>query len=242
MLLEEITRSGESERVHDFRVSLRRVRSLIKLYLHESVPFPAELKSAVRSTNAIRELDVLIESIDPALFPKTLRLLGELRRKHFRKRFTGAFRNEAFCSLNLYYDALCDANLDISAEHLIATVETRYLAGVKKYGEINEKTSQEELHKLRVDFKNIRYGLEFLRAEKFADEKEKIAECKKIQNPLGAVQDAYNQVDWLRKLSRSHPNAETKRLLQERKKGLKKLKAASRSALSPAPAGSRSPG
>jgi CHAD domain-containing protein len=139
-----------------------------------------------------------------------------------------------------YYDTLCDTNPDISEKHLIGTVEKHFEQCLRVYHSMDENASQKEVHRLRVDFKNARYGFEFLREAGLWDEPEKISACKKLQTALGAVQDAYNQIDWLKKLYRRHPCSETEKLLKERKSGLKKLKAASRSARSPERSDTRS--
>lgn len=231
-LLDTLVRSNDSKEVHNFRIAIRRVRSLTTLYLKESVPFPHELKSVVKSTNAIRELDVLIESLNKKRSPKTCHQLSRLRREYLDSSLTSEFKAQALLAIRNYYESLCDANPDINPEHLIQTVERHYSSAVADYAAINDTTSQKELHQLRIRFKNARYGLEFLNTALIRDEHNKIAECKKIQNQLGAVQDAYNQIEWLRKVQKHAPSSETAGVLKKRKKWLKQLKAASRSARS----------
>ncbi len=243
LTLREIAPEGNnSDDIHEFRVALRRVRSLVKLYLETAVGFPAQLKSAVKATNSLRELDVLIESLNPSDYPKTFKRLKRMRRDCFKKIFRHGFQKNTLQELHLYYDLLCDSDIDLSAEHLIETVERHFDQSLEIYQTVDEKTSQKKLHALRVEFKNSRYGFEFLRTAGFRDEAEKIACCKKFQNVLGAVQDAYNQIEWLKKLYRKYPLDETAKLLEKRKKELKKLKAASRSVQSGATGGTRSSG
>lgn len=232
IVLDAIARSGEAEEIHEFRVSLRRTKSLARLYLNDLLPFPEELKSALKATNSLRELDVLIASLKPSEYPKTLKLLRQMRQERFDALWEKGFYERVPTMLRQYYDTLCAANPAIDSAQLVTTVEGGFKTALARYRTVDENTPQKELHQLRVDFKISRYGLEFLRAERLGEESEKIEACKRVQNTLGNVQDAYNQVEWLRKLYRLRPNAETKRLLKERKKGLKKLKAASRSALS----------
>lgn len=232
LILAGLMREGKNEEIHEFRVALRRVRSLVKLYLKDSISFPDELKSAVKKTNPIRELDVLIESIDPSDFPKTSKMLRQTRRERFHRLFTDSFITNTLQALSRFDHTLCDANPDIADEHFIRTLEEYFKSAVDAYRSLNEETGQKEFHSLRVDFKNIRYGFEFLNAEAVLNKPDTKRECKKFQNTLGAVQDAYNQVHWLKKLYKQNPRDETLRLLKERKKRLKKLKAASRSSLS----------
>ncbi|MGD9716031.1 MAG: CHAD domain-containing protein [Sulfuricurvum sp.] len=229
-LLDALMQNRGSGDVHDFRIAIRRVRSVTALFLSGSVPFPSELKAAVKSTNPIRELDVLIESLKPKRYPKTCRTLSLLRGRHADAAFSPEFKTQTLNAIRNHYDTLCDADPDISSTHLIDTVERYYASALSDYGRICPETSQKELHRLRVRFKNARYGLEFLASSQLREEHRKIAECKKIQNRLGRVQDAYNQVEWLKKVYKRSPSSETAELLRERKKELKALKAASRSA------------
>lgn len=231
-LLDVAARKKKSDDVHDFRVALRRVRSLIKLYLKASVVFPKELKAAVQATNPIRELDVLIESLKKKKYPGTIKRLARMRRKRARCLFTDEFVRETLSSLHCFRDTLSQTHPAIAQDRLIRIVEENYRTCREGYSAINENTKKKEFHRLRVEFKNTRYGLEFLYASGLRDEHIKINECKSFQNSLGAVQDGYNQVFWLKKLLRKHPCAETRKLLKRRKKKVKKLKAASRSAQS----------
>lgn len=231
-LLDAAARKKKSDDLHDFRVALRRVRSLIKLYLKASVVFPKELKATVQATNPIRELDVLIESLKKKKYPGTVKRLARMRRKRARRLFTDEFLRETLNSLHCFRDTLSHTHPAIAQDRLRQIVEESYLSCRERYGAINDNTTKKELHSLRVAFKNTRYGLEFLQASGLRDEHAKINECKSFQNTLGAVQDGYNQVSWLKKLLRKHPCAETRKLLKRRKKKVKKLKAASRSAQS----------
>ncbi len=228
IMLGTLSREGGEEEVHAFRVALRRVRSLVKLYLKHILPFPAELKSAVRGTNTLRELDVLIGSLTPAEYPQTVKALKRMRREHLETLLRSDFAETTRKVLLEYCNDLCNANPPLPAEKLLRRIEGHFTASLEVYRSISVQTRQKELHRLRIDFKNARYGFEFLRDEGIGEEDAKIAECKKIQNALGAVQDGYNQIEWLKKLYKHQPCEETKRLLKERKQGLKKLKAASR--------------
>ena len=242
ILLGAAAREGKEEQIHQFRVALRRSRSLVKLYLDTSVPFPKELKSAVKATNAIRELDVLIASINPSKYPETLKTLQQMRGEYFDDHVTDDFRRSTLESLRRYEDLLCGADPDIPEQELVERVEAHFSSSLDAYRSISDKTTQKELHTLRVDFKNARYGFEFLRDEGIAEEAEKIGECKNLQNILGEVQDGYNQIEWLEMLYKRRPCGETKKLLKKRKKGLEKLRAASRSVLSRAARDTRSSG
>ncbi len=229
VMLREISMSKKSDDVHEFRVAIRRVRSILKLYAIEAPVFPDALKAAVKATNAIRELDVLLDSIDKTKYPKTHSHLSTLRREEADVLFSDTFKHETSKILWEYYDLLNKTNPSLVTKTLIQTVEKAYREALKEYDAIDENTPQKQLHRLRVRFKNLRYGLEFLAINALKNEEKKIVECKSVQNTLGAVQDAYNQIAWLKELEKRFPSDETKKLLVKRKQKLKRLKAANRS-------------
>ncbi len=231
-LLKRGVRHHRSDDLHEFRIALRRVRSLATLFLTSHIPFPAELKSALKATNPIRELDVLTASVQKNKYPKTFRRLVRMRDRRAEKVIDSSYLRKTGRALCRYAEQLGRITPPPDEQTLIQTVEKYYQEALARHRAIDEHTPQKELHALRVAFKNSRYGLEFLSASGIPDEKEKIVLCKTLQNILGAVQDGYNQIDWLKKLARKHPCDETDTLLKKRKKKLRRLKAASRSALS----------
>lgn len=84
-LLPKIDSGSDSENLHHYRVSLRRARSVIKVYLKQSDHFEEALKSLLKSTNALREIDVLVMGIDGVRFPLLLSDLKQYRNGLYHK-------------------------------------------------------------------------------------------------------------------------------------------------------------
>lgn len=225
-LIFHIVSDGESTDIHHFRIAIRRTRSLLHLYPDSKNGFPPLLKEAVRQTNILREIDVLLLSVSPKEYPKTFKRLRNLREEHYRSIFTERFKQEVVQTLHRYYDDLCKNNRDIGPEQSVAIAEAYYKECQEAYLALPENASQKELHALRIKFKNGRYGLEFINESSLADEEEKISACKTYQNILGSIQDTYNQIKLLKKIDAQYPCEETADLIRKRKKRLKKLKKA----------------
>lgn len=219
-LIFKITSDGEMIDIHQFRVAIRRIRSLSKLYL-DNIPFPAVLKKAVKETNLLRELDVLLSTIDSSTHPKSLKYLTLLRDDTFRSIFTDSFKQEVINSISQFYDTLCSLNPD--TESLIPRAEAYYQECIDDYHSLLNHPTQKEFHHLRIKFKIARYSLDFLHESSIADEEEKRDECKRYQDILGVIQDTYNQRSLLKKLYAEYPMKEFKELIKQRKKILKKL-------------------
>ncbi|MDD5160381.1 MAG: CHAD domain-containing protein [Sulfuricurvum sp.] len=232
VLLHSIQESGKVEQIHEYRVALRRIRSLVKLFLKESMPFPKILKAAMQETNSIRELDVLISSLSRSKYPKLFKHLSKLRKQNFKTVFTSTYLNRTLSLIDEYSNLLAQDNPDFISEILIQKVLTHYQHCLDTFLALDSNADSKTLHRLRIEFKDARYGFEFLEISDLHQCREVIAHCKQLQNILGAIQDTVNQIDLLKKIYQEFPSSEVKELLQKQKKELQKLKDTTRSELS----------
>lgn len=211
----------DSEFLHDFRVALRRTRSLLQLvkgvYPEDKVMFfKKELGDVMRRTNNLRDLDVyLLEQGDFAeLLPDGLGIglesffgdLGSERRTVFRK-FSREFQGPKVTRELKAWQTFLEQGADsASADCLDAEVPVRDLANrllskrfrriLKDGRKITPETPDEAVHDLRIQFKKFRYLLEFFRSLYDADEFGfLIKRSRKIQNVLGSFNDACVQTE-----------------------------------------------
>lgn len=106
VILHSLQYSAKEEEIHEFRVTLRRIRSLVKLLLGKSIPFPKILKAVMQETNSIRELDVLISSLSRSKYPKLSKHLSKLRKQNAKTLFTSIYLDKTL--------SLCWMNIPIS--------------------------------------------------------------------------------------------------------------------------------
>lgn len=232
VILHSLQYSAKEEEIHEFRVTLRRIRSLVKLLLGKSIPFPKILKAAMQETNSIRELDVLISSLSRSKYPKLSKHLSKLRKQSAKTLFTSIYLDKTLSLLDEYSNLLLESNPNFLSEIVIQKVLTHYQHCLDSYLALETDADPKTLHRLRIEFKDARYGFEFLEISDLHHCKEVISHCKQLQNSLGAIQDTVNQINLLKKIYQQYPLAETKELLQKRKKELQKLKDTTRSELS----------
>lgn len=230
LLFKKMLEDGNSDDIHEFRVSLRRVRSLITLFLSPQIAFPKELKSALKSTNPLRELDVLIGTINPLKYPNTHKYAMRMRAEILSAIMSLDFYEHTLRLLRSFYQLCNEISSCPEDAAMIAITEMHFKKCLEDYASLSSQTPASDLHKLRVQFKIVRYGLEFLNTANIQEEHERIALCKSIQDKFGAIQDSKNQVSWLKKIYRLHHSQETKKLLQRRKKRLAALINTNRSA------------
>lgn len=223
VLVHSLKYDGKEEALHEFRVALRRIRSLIKLFLDDSVPFTKSLKTMMNATNTMRELDVLLNSISSAQFPKLFKQLSKHRQKIVQTLFTPAFVHQTLLLLDKSSDYFFQNDSYFISEILMQKTLTHYQHCLDTYESLEKNTKSKTLHHLRVQFKNARYGFEFLEIADIHEAKEIIEHCKTVQNSLGGIQDAVNQIKLLKQMRREYHTSEIKELLKQRKNSLEKL-------------------
>lgn len=224
LMLHSFAHRKKRDDLHEFRIALRQIRSLSKLFLDDTIPFPEPLKAAVKATNPIRELDVLMGTLSSSEYPKLLKQLSKIRKNTLKSLFTPKFVRQTSLLLDEYYDQVSQVDFHIIPEILVQKVLTHYQHCLSTYESLDEDAKPKTLHRLRINFKDARYGFEFLNVSDIHKSQKIIQHCKQMQTSLGAVQDALNQVEWLEKLYQSHPSSALKELLQKQTKALKKFK------------------
>jgi CHAD domain-containing protein len=204
----------DSEFLHDFRVAVRRSRSLLGQVKHVFSPeIVADLQSDLRTlgklTSRLRDLDVylLMQSRYEALVPESLRpgvlqLFRSLKvkRRNEMKILTAAMAGTAYQAALENLEKFADKDrradrLSLSGRRpIIETAKTviakRYRSIVKSGRKITLATPDQKIHDLRIDCKKLRYLLEFF-ASLFPNEEMKtlIKQLKILQDNLGTFND-----------------------------------------------------
>jgi CHAD domain-containing protein len=224
VVLHSLKYEGKEVQLHELRITLRRIHSLVKLFMDDFTPFHKALKKALKATNPIRELDVLLASLSPSKCPKLFKQLSNLRQEAFKTLFTSKYTLHLLLVLDHCADFFSQTDSHHIAEILTQRVLTHYQDCLNSYSLLKGDETPSTLHHLRIKFKDVRYGFEFLEISEIHPCREIILQCKKQQNTLGAIQDAVNQVKWLRKFYQKYPSSEAKNVLAKRKRSLEKLK------------------
>jgi len=214
------------ESLHRFRVALRRFRSVLAAYTTDMYAPDVIVKSMVKLTNRLRETDVFLASIDPSEYPKLHQALTQFREKQYKKLWKPETAERFGHSLDTLMGDFDALKLDPGAKKLIRTGEKLYDAAKKAHKALTKDSKEEKIHETRLLYKQVRYLLEFLNESALIDAEKKIRKVKTTLDHFGAIQDAVNQLDWLRRFCDKHPSDECHALYAERKKALKELKKA----------------
>lgn len=206
----------DTEFLHDLRVAARRTRTAltqIKGVVPKNTikPFLEGFKWLGSVTGECRDLDVHLQDIrryrrahpdlDEALDPLT-RAVEEARARAYEDVRTG-LRSRRFadlvCDWEAYLEGPTPGVAPAKARRPIRitaskTILKAYRRMVDRGVRLGEDPSAGELHRLRIDGKNLRYLLEFFRSLYPAKKVDRlIKELKTVQDVLGGFNDAKNQ-------------------------------------------------
>jgi CHAD domain-containing protein len=204
----------DTEFLHDFRVSVRRARSLLSqmkgvLDAGTTATLQKRLKAMGAVTGNVRDLDVYllkkaayIDRVPDVLKPGVIQLFRTLQRKR-RYAKDRMVRAMAGCD---FTTALSDLDAYVGADPLTgpgtpkgsrpigelakAVIFKRYRRIVKKGGRVSDTTPDERLHDLRIECKKLRYLLEFFTSLFPEDQMKKLVkQLKQLQDNLGDFND-----------------------------------------------------
>lgn len=216
-----INKNEDTEYLHDYRICLRKVRSLVNLMKDT---FPAEvyeeLKSRLgnlsRKTNQLRDLDVYLldkgkyESMLPgSLQGGVIEMFQDFSRKQVRARRSvknwiqsDAYKTEMSRVLDLLQSL--DDLPEVGSSHerlkvVIAKKAKKRFRKIRTIGmHIHPETPDEEVHELRIECKKFRYLMDFFGALFDAEAVKKLSSrLRKLQNTLGKFNDYSVQQDAL---------------------------------------------
>lgn len=213
---EDGSRSGEDiEDVHDMRVSIRRMRSLLRLlevyYKPKAIqPFMRSMRRVARALGTVRDLDVLLvdlirfqESLDEdnqTAFQATIDLLNaerDLARQDLNNTLDkGDYRRfvENFGAFLVTTGAGAkpsdDGTQPMQIRHILPAIIYEHMATIRAYDNlIDDGTPTVTLHALRIEFKQLRYLVSPFADIMGTQVKDFVKELKAIQDHLGRLND-----------------------------------------------------
>ena len=216
MVLHEAgTRIGEDiEELHDMRVATRRMRAAFEVFQDAYDPKAVKrhlkgLRATGRALGRVRDLDVFMEKAQQYLdtLPQEqwsglepLLALWENERQIDREKMLEHLDSEKYTTFKrqfLEFVSTPGAGAKPVPEtspnlvlHVAPVLIYTRLASVRAYGPMLGSATIEQLHSLRIEFKKLRYTLEFFREVLGEESKALIEEVKILQDHLGDLNDA----------------------------------------------------
>ena len=221
------SRTGEDiESVHQMRVSIRRMRSLFRLigaYYRPGIvtKYQRGLRDIARALGAIRDLDVLILDMEefqvslpaessPAM--EALLTLVDARRSQYRIRLNELFDSKGYGRFVRQFRRLCKkpgggarrikrSEAPHQVRHVLPLLLHERMARVKAYDTVLPAVEDTTLHDLRVEFKQLRYAVEFYQPVLGVSAGRFLRQIKAMQEILGRINDIAVFTAYLRRLN-----------------------------------------
>lgn len=193
----------DEEILHNLRVNLRKVRSLLKIFngvFDEKVTlfFGENFKILANSTNKKRDLDIFLGFLSEQkhaneliyFVQKALNLEYENVRSYLSDEENYSFLKEWEIFLNegeFYRSKLFDVSLSRLGSFKLRTL---LVLAQKRLKSLDQDCPNESFHKIRIELKKVRYTYEFLSEIFYFDGLKKYEErLKDMQEIFGALQD-----------------------------------------------------
>lgn len=206
----------DSEFLHDYRVSIRKLRSVLSLikgaYPKEDTrKLKTSLGNLARRTNRLRDLDVYLMESDSlrAMLPEYLkpgldRMFADFRKERIKelravsRHLKSKTYDKAVTTLLNFFSQETPAQGERSDLPIgeIATAEIRrhYNRVAKSGAALDDSTPDEQVHELRIECKKLRYLLELFSSLFPPKEIKTITrQLKGLQNTLGLFNDYFVQ-------------------------------------------------
>ncbi len=218
----------DSEFVHQYRVNIRKARSLVSLFKKVFTPerygyLNRELKALGKRTNTLRDLDVFLlaysgyrDMLPDHLHPGLKQMMARLRRRRRTalRRVCQELQDETYGrdvealrdDLSQGPDFATDRSRQPIRNLVAKKVRSQYAAIVRDGARIDDRTPDDAVHELRIECKKLRYLLElFMELFSPANMKQLITPLKLLQDNLGRFNDYAVQSDFLGSLAAHRP-------------------------------------
>ncbi|MBF0289625.1 MAG: CHAD domain-containing protein [SAR324 cluster bacterium] len=203
------------EFLHDFRVAVRRSRSLLSLLkgiFHDTITdeLKTDLKKMGSLTGALRDHDVYLDKKDEykkmvpaALRPGLDKYFEDIHKQRIdeQKKLTQFLQSKEYQQISRKWQQYMRApqladmdkgnNADISIKKLASkSISKRYKKIIATGQMFDHQTEDSEIHQMRIEFKKLRYLLEFFKSLFSKNEMNHfIQQLKTVQNCLGNFND-----------------------------------------------------
>ena len=216
----------DPEELHQLRVTLRRIDATLGLFKHQ---LPATLarsrrtaKALMRNLGAARDLDVLLAELDrycvdlpehERAAAQPLRALLEAERTRVRSRMVRALDSQAtrhwlqtLASASVESSATGGFEADSALTVMPERVRRRYRKLRKAVRALRASASMDDYHEVRRRAKQLRYAIESSRVMLGKPADDVLKSLRRLQDKLGAHQDAYVAQNHLAALASDRAN------------------------------------
>lgn len=223
--LDEYIKDPNEDNIHDIRIAIRRMESAYRILPkknredEEIKNYLKEAKTLFKVNTQIRDFDIIrakLEKKHMVQFSQIINSISDKRKSQLDAGHGLAVQLKDISPPKLKRSKVTESKLRKRFQKIISKLIVEINHGIPIVLEDDKKI--EEIHKLRKNFKKLRYSIE-LTSDKI-DSLKSIKSLKKIQDELGSIHDSDIFLDYLRDIEGSHELAGAIReeILERRKK------------------------
>lgn len=223
--LDEYIKDPNENNIHDIRITIRRMESAYRILPKKNREntniknYVKQAKTLFRINTQIRDFDIIrakLEKKHIIQFSQIIDFIGSRRKHQLNAGHRLALQLRDISTPKLKEKNVTESKLRKRFQKIMSELIVeinRYIPVV-----LEDDKKNEELHKLRKNFKKLRYSIE-LTSDKIGPLKS-IKSLKMIQDELGLIHDSDIFLDYLRSIEGSHELSEVIReeILERRKK------------------------
>lgn len=223
--LDDYINDPNEDNIHDIRIAIRRMEAVCRILPKKNRKkediqnYIKQAKTLFRINTQIRDFDIIrgkLEKNRSIQFAQIIHSINNNRKHQLDAGHRLALKLKNISQPRLKENDIIESKLQKRFQKIVSELIVEINRNVPLV--LNDDKKIEELHKLRKDFKKIRYSIE-LTTDK-TDSLKSIKSLKKIQDELGSIHDSDIFLDYLREVEGPHELSETIRneILERREK------------------------
>lgn len=223
--LDEYIKDPNENNIHDIRIAIRRIESAYRILPKKNRKnkdvknYVEQAKTLFRINTQIRDFDIICAKLEKkhmAQFSQVIDSINNKRKDQLNAGHRLALQLRDISPPKLKERDITESKLRKRFQKITSELIVEIHRSIPLV--LGDDKKIEEIHKLRKNFKKLRYSIE-LTSDKI-DSLKSIKSLKKIQDELGSIHDSDIFLDYLRGVEGPHELAETIReeILERREK------------------------
>jgi len=223
--LDDYITDPNEDNIHDIRIAIRRMEAIYRILPkknrknEEIQDYVKQAKALFRINTQIRDFDIIRSKLEKNHSTQFSQIIDSMNNKRKHQLGAGhrlALKLKSISQPKLKENDVIESKLRRRFQKIVLELVAEINRNIPLA--LSDDKKIEEIHKLRKDFKKIRYSIE-LTTDKI-DSIKSIKSLKKIQDELGSIHDSDIFLDYLRGVEGSHELSETIRneILERREK------------------------
>ncbi|HJU13763.1 MAG TPA: CHAD domain-containing protein [Candidatus Nitrosotalea sp.] len=208
-VLDNYIKNPDEDNIHDIRIAIRRMEAVYRILPkkirqeRDLQKYVEQSKNLFKINTRVRDFDIIcskLEKKQPNQFSQIISSINNKRKIQLSTGIELALKIKDLTEPRLKEKEIGESRLRKRFQKVVTRLANEINQNIPVV--LGDEKKVEEIHKLRKDFKKLRYSIE-LTSEK-RDSLESIKSLKRIQDELGLIHDSDIFLDYLREIEGPH--------------------------------------